>query len=189
MVLLDEGLYVVYLFWLSISLSIDLYSWDLFLRATPAFIQVFHQDRTKATILSSSRELVSLNLSHQSMIFLLFWRIKLLGDVLNILISKLDFFFWTCFKKKIICQDVFVVLWKIVNFELLCENIMYVFCICLFDVFNYFLFDVVNYGVIWDDFKKNDFFLFHFLGVTLLVLRMQECSFKKNIHAFNTNNC
>lgn len=66
---------------------------------------------------------------------------------------------------------------------------MYVFCICLFDVFNYFLFDVVNYGVIWDDFKKNDFFLFHFFGVTLLVLRMQECSFKKNIHAFNTNNC
>ena len=56
---------------------------------------------------------------------------------------------------------------------------MYVFCICLFDVFNYFLFDVVNYGVIWDDFKKNDFFLFHFFGVTLLVLQMQECSFKK----------
>lgn len=96
MVSLDEGLYMVDLFYLTMSLSIYICFWDLFLRAAPAFVQVSHQDRTKATILSSSRELVSLNLN----VFLLFWRIKLLGDVLNILISKLDFFFWTCFKKK-----------------------------------------------------------------------------------------
>lgn len=37
-----------------------------------------------------------------------------------------------------------------------------------------------------DDVKKNNVFFFHFIGVILLVLRMQKCFFQENIYAFNT---
>lgn len=152
---------MVYLFWLSISLSIDLYSWDLFLRATPAFVQVSHQDRTKATILSSSRELVSLNLN----VFLLFWRIKLLGDVLNILISKLDFFFWTCFKKKLFVR-MFLSCYErlsILNFYVKILYMFFVFvCLMLLIIFCLMLLIMESFGMIL---RKMIFFSFIFLGL------------------------